>query len=154
MTTVHRENGRIAAYTKGAPEKIVERCTHALGNGQSAALAREEILAMAERMASDGLRVIGVAYRDWDSVPAPLAGEHLESGLTFLGLVGMIDPPRPEVKEAVQLCKTAGITPVMVTGDHPATARATALRLGILSEGGKILTGQEMSRLSPAEFER
>jgi Ca2+-transporting ATPase len=95
-----------------------------------------------------------VAYRHWDSVPTELASAQLESELIFLGLVGMIDPPRPEANEAVKLCKTAGITPVMVTGDHPATARAIALRLGILGEGGKVLTGQELSRLSADEFER
>ncbi len=153
MTTMHRESTRIVAYTKGAPEKIIERCMHALQDGQTVPLAVQEVLDVAERMAAEGLRVIGVAYRHWDSMPAQLASADLESNLIFLGLVGMIDPPRPEVNEAVRLCKTAGITPVMVTGDHPATARAIASRLGILGEGGKVLTGQEMSRFSPAEFE-
>ncbi len=154
MTTMHREGAGIVAYTKGAPEKIIERCVQALQGGRSASFAAQEILETAERMAAEGLRVIGVAYRRWEAVPSPLASEHLESGLVFLGLVGMIDPPRPEVAEAVRLCKTAGITPVMVTGDHPATARAIASRLGILAEGGRVVTGQEMSRLGPAEFER
>lgn len=154
MTTMHREEPRIVAYTKGAPEKIIERCMHVLQNGQNAVLAAREILDVAERMAAEGLRVIGVAYRHWDSVPTQLTSAHLESDLIFLGLVGMIDPPRPEAAEAVKLCKTAGITPVMVTGDHPATARAIASRLGILSEGGKVLTGQEMSRLGADEFQR
>ena len=95
-----------------------------------------------------------MAYRRWDAVPGELASESLEQGLVFVGLVAMIDPPRPEVAEAVRLCKTAGITPVMVTGDHPATARAIAARLGILAEGGKVVTGQQMSRLAPGEFER
>ena len=90
----------------------------------------------------------------WGDVPGELASETLEQDLVFVGLVGMIDPPRPEVAEAVRLCKTAGITPVMVTGDHPATARAIAVRLGILDEGGKVLTGQQMSRLAAGEFER
>jgi Ca2+-transporting ATPase len=154
MTTLHREGRGIAAYTKGAPEKIVERCTRALAGGRAGPLAADEILAMAERMAAAGLRVIGVAYRHWDGVPGELVSEHLEKDLVFLGLVGMIDPPRPEVAEAVHLCKTAGITPVMVTGDHPATARAIAARLGILAEDGKVLTGQAMSRLAAGEFER
>ena len=154
MTTLHREGAGVVAYTKGAPEKIIERCTRALRDSQPGPLAAEEILATAERMAAGGLRVIGVAYRNWDGVPEPLASETLEKDLVFLGLVGMIDPPRPEVAEAVRLCKTAGITPVMVTGDHPATARAIAARLGILGEGGKVVTGQEMSRLAPGEFER
>jgi Ca2+-transporting ATPase len=154
MTTFHREGQGVIGYTKGAPEKIVERCTRTLSNGQTGPLAADEILAMAERMAAEGLRVIGVACRNWDDVPGELASEKLETNLVFVGLVGMIDPPRPEVAEAVRQCKTAGITPVMVTGDHPATARAIAARLGILDEGGKVLTGQEMSRLATGEFER
>ena len=154
MTTLHREGGTIVAYTKGAPEKIVERCTRALSGGQAGSLAADEILAMAERMAAAGLRVIGVAYRSWGDVPGELASERLETDLVFVGLVGMIDPPRPEVAEAVRQCKTAGITPVMVTGDHPATARAIAARLGILDKEGKVLTGQEMSRLAAGELER
>jgi Ca2+-transporting ATPase len=154
MTTIHREGQRVVAYTKGAPEKIVERCVRALSGGQAGPLAADETLAMAERMAAAGLRVIGVACRHWDAVPGKLASETLETELVFVGLVGMIDPPRPEVAEAVRQCKTAGITPVMVTGDHPATARAIAARLGILDEGGKVLTGQQMSRLAAGEFER
>jgi len=154
MTTLHRAGSDIVAYTKGAPEKLLERCRGALQGGQIAPLAVDEILDTAERMAAEGLRVLGFAYRRWEAVPSPLASELLESDLVFLGLVGMIDPPRPEVAEAVRLCRTAGITPVMVTGDHPATARAIASRLGILAEGGKVLTGQEMSRLSSSEFGR
>ncbi len=154
MTTMHREGACIVAYTKGAPEEVIERCVHAQRDGERAPLAAKEVLQVAERMAAEGMRVIGAAYRQWESVPTALTSADLESQLIFLGLAGMIDPPRPEVNEAVQLCKTAGITPVMVTGDHPATARAIALRLGILSEGGKVLTGQEMARISPAEFER
>ncbi|HLB14066.1 MAG TPA: HAD-IC family P-type ATPase, partial [Burkholderiales bacterium] len=154
MTTFHREGQGVIGYTKGAPEKIVERCTRTLSNGQTGPLAADEILAMAERMATEGLRVIGVACRNWDDVPGELASEKLETDLVFIGLVGMIDPPRPEVAEAVRQCKTAGITPVMVTGDHPATARAIAARLGILDQGGKVLTGQEMSRLAAGELER
>jgi Ca2+-transporting ATPase len=150
MTTLHREAGGIVAYTKGAPERIVERCT----SGPAGRFHADEVLAVAERMAAEGLRVIGVARRSWDAVPGELASETLERDLVFLGLVGMIDPPRPEVAEAVRLCQTAGITPVMVTGDHPATARAIAARLGILGADGRVLTGQEMARLSPAELER
>jgi len=154
MTTLHREGQRVVAYTKGAPEKIVERCVRALSDGQAGPLAADELLAIAERMAAAGLRVIGVACRHWDGVPGELASETLETELVFVGLVGMIDPPRPEVSEAVRQCKTAGITPVMVTGDHPATARAIAARLGILGEDNKVLTGQQMSRLAAGEFER
>jgi Ca2+-transporting ATPase len=154
MTTVHRDGSRLVAYTKGAPEKLVERCRCALRDGQTVPLDVKDVLERAERMATEGLRVIGVAYRLWDRAPDPFGSEKVESELVFLGLVGMIDPPRAEVFEAVELCKSAGITPVMVTGDHPATARAIAQRLRILGEGGKVLTGQEMSRLSAADFER
>jgi P-type Ca2+ transporter type 2C len=154
MTTLHRTGAGVVAYTKGAPERIVERCTHGSSNGIVGPLVVAEVLATAERMAAEGLRVIGVAFRHLDAVPAELASESLETDLVFLGLVGMIDPPRPEVAEAVRLCKTAGITPVMVTGDHPATARAIAARLGILADDGKVLTGQGMSRLPDGEFER
>jgi Ca2+-transporting ATPase len=154
MTTFHRDGPGVIAYTKGAPEKVVERCASALRDAQATSLAAREALEMAEGMATEGLRVIGIAYRKWGGVPATLDPGEVERDLVFLGLVGMIDPPRPEATEAVQSCKTAGITPVMVTGDHPATARAIALRLGILTEGGKVVTGQEMARLGREEFER
>ena len=154
MTTAHRDHAQIITFTKGAPEKIIERCVAVERASKRDPLAAEEILETAERMAAEGLRVIGFAYRLWQSLPTPLTSEQVETELIFLGLVGMIDPPRPEVLDAVNLCKTAGIKPVMVTGDHPATARAIALRLGILSEGGKVVTGQQMSRMSSDELER
>ena len=153
MTTVHRDAAGIIAYTKGAPEKIVERCVAWQRGGERLALPREEILTAAEDMAAGGLRVIAVAYRHWDLSPEPLTSDEVEANLVFIGLVGMIDPPRPEALDAVSLCKTAGITPVMVTGDHPATARAIAARLGILADGARVMTGAEMTRLAPAALE-
>jgi P-type Ca2+ transporter type 2C len=142
MTTMHQEAGRFIALTKGAPEKVLERC------GMEAGAFFET----AEQMAAEGLRVLAFAYRHWEAAPEPLTSEHLESQLNFLGLVGMIDPPRPEVLDAVNECKTAGITPVMVTGDHPATARAIARRLGILGSEDRVLTGQGMARMPEHEF--
>ncbi|MBI2313396.1 MAG: cation-translocating P-type ATPase [Betaproteobacteria bacterium] len=153
MTTVHRNASGAIAFTKGAPEKILERCSAWCRGSDRIPLPRDEVLVTAERMAAEGLRVIAVAYRPWDAAPEPLTPEIAETSLVFLGLVGMIDPPRAEAEDAVKLCKTAGITPVMVTGDHPATARAIASRLGILAEGGKVVTGQEMARFGPGALE-
>jgi Ca2+-transporting ATPase len=154
MTTLHADGGGFVAYTKGAPEQVLERCRSGSPDDPTTPFAAAPILATAERMAAAGLRVIAVASRRWDTMPRPLSSGAVENGLAFLGLVGIIDPPRPEAAEAVRLCKTAGITPVMVTGDHPATARAIALRLGIIEQGESVLTGREMARLGPDEFQR
>jgi Ca2+-transporting ATPase len=140
MTTLHRQAGGIIAFTKGAPEQVGALCT----------AQPHPMLEQADRMAAAGLRVLAVAYRVWPALPAELAPEAVEQGLTFLGLVGLLDPPRPEAAEAVALCRSAGITPVMITGDHPATARAIAGRLGIIEDGDAVLTGSELARLSPA----
>ncbi|MGH7254855.1 MAG: cation-translocating P-type ATPase, partial [Nitrospirales bacterium] len=154
MTTLHRDGERILALTKGAPEQVLERCVAGLESpGTQEELVRN-ILERADRMAADGLRVLAVACREWGAVPADLRPEVVEQGLTFIGLVGLMDPPREEAQEAVRLCRSAGIVPVMITGDHPTTARAIASRLGILEEDGSVMTGQELSRLSLMEFER
>jgi len=108
----------------------------------------------AEQLAAQGLRVLGFALKRLPRLPDALDAATLESGLTFVGLAGLIDPPRPEAAESVAACKAAGIIPVMITGDHLATARAIASRLGIIDEGGKVLAGSELARLSLAEFER
>jgi Ca2+-transporting ATPase len=104
-------------------------------------------------MADDGLRVLAVATRLWNEVPDDLSPEHVETGLTFLGLVGMLDPPREEVRQAVSLCKSAGIRPVMITGDHPLTARSIARRIGIIDDGGTVMTCRDLDRLSLEDFE-
>ena len=105
-------------------------------------------------MASAGLRVLGIAERKWNETPGDISSENVETGLTFLGIVGMMDPPREEAKEAVSMCKTAGIIPVMITGDHPVTARAIAERLGIIGDDSKaIITGRELQQLTLEEFE-
>jgi Ca2+-transporting ATPase len=153
MTTFHRQPQGVIAYTKGAPESVLPRCASVLTAAGETPLAAAEMLENAERMAADGLRVLAVAYRAWPALPATNDANELESGMVLLGLVGLMDPPRDEAKEAVSLCKSAGITPVMITGDHPATARAIARRLGIVSDGGRVLTGAELDRLDQAEFE-
>ena len=156
MTTFHRTNDAVIAYTKGAPEKLLECCQGMQAGGDvepfAGALTPAHIASAAEEMAASGLRVMAVAYRVWPQLPGTLAVDSAETGLVFLGLVGMMDPPRPEARQAVALCRSAGITPVMVTGDHPATARAIAERLGIVQGGGRVVTGKELARLSPAEL--
>ncbi|MBV1796370.1 cation-translocating P-type ATPase [Siccirubricoccus sp. G192] len=157
MTTLHAlpAGGGVVAYTKGAPEALIERCTARLTASGLAPLDAAPLLAAAERMAAEGLRVLAIARRDWPAVPTELSPETVETGLTFVGLVGLIDPPRPEAARAVDECRSAGITPVMITGDHPLTARAIAARLGILEEGeGRALTGRELARLPDEELAR
>jgi Ca2+-transporting ATPase len=154
MTTLHQENGGLVAYTKGAPENVLQRCASLWAGDGSQPLPKEKILAAAEQMAEKGLRVLALAYRQFPEQPQMLNADSIETGLCFLGLAGLMDPPRPEAKEAVALCKTAGITPVMITGDHPATALAIAIRLGIVDDGCKVLTGSQLSRMSLEEFEK
>lgn len=154
MTTVHREGERLVAYTKGAPEKLLRQCLTEWSAEGPRPIRIDDLGEIAERMAADGLRVLALAFREWPEPPADLHSETVETGLCFLGFVGLMDPPRPEAAEAVALCKTAGIKPVMITGDHPATARTIARRLGIADEGDSVLTGEELARLSLAEFER
>ncbi len=154
MTTLHLEEGEVVAYTKGAPEGLLPRCNCQWSSTGPLALRREGILAAAERMAGEGLRVLGLAYRRFPEPPSSRSADSVETDLCFLGLVGLMDPPRPEAREAVALCKSAGITPVMITGDHPATARAIALRLGVAEADSPILTGPALARMSLHEFEK
>jgi Ca2+-transporting ATPase len=148
MTTFHREGGRFVAYTKGAPETVVGRCRTALGEDGVQPVDRDGVLAAAAKMAAEGLRVLAVARRGWDAPPEGQDTDAIEHDLTLLGLVGLVDPPRPEAKRAVALCKSAGIIPIMITGDHPVTARAIASRLGILNPGDTIMTGRDLHDLS------
>jgi Ca2+-transporting ATPase len=154
MTTLHRDGDRVVAFTKGAPERVLPLCRDGVGPSGTTALDRDAIETMAERMAADGLRVLALAVRSWPALPEPLDPAQIECGLSFVALIGLIDPPRPEARTAVELCRTAGITPVMITGDHPATARAVAARLGIVDHGGEVLTGRELARLDAEAFER
>ena len=157
MTTAHKTpEGKLVAYVKGAPEMVLERSTHVLKDGKVkkfTAEEKKEILAINERMANAALRVLGTAYKD---LPADAAkkfdDEDYESNLVFLGLSGMIDPPRDEAKEANDRCREAGIKTVMITGDHKLTAVAIAKELEML-HSDKVLTGAELDKLSDEEFE-
>lgn len=155
MTTFHKlSDNRFVSYTKGAIDVLVDKATHISTSAGLKVINAEEINKVNEKMSADGLRVIGVAMRKWDGLPDDLSPENIESELSILGLVGMMDPPREEAKEAVLLCKTAGIKPVMITGDHPTTAKAIAARLGILEDDSRaIITGRELEKLSLEEFE-
>jgi P-type Ca2+ transporter type 2C len=155
MTTFHRRgDGTLISFTKGAGEVIIERSEGVLVSGEVKPLIREEIMKINERMAADGLRVLCVAMKEWDEMPERVSPENAETGLTILGLAGMMDPPRKEAVEAVSLCRKAGIEPVMITGDHPLTAKTIAERLGILEDGAKsVITGKDLAALSQEEFE-
>jgi len=142
------------SFTKGAIEVLIDRAENIQTSEGLKAVDKNEILKISEKMAADGLRVLGIAIRGWDALPDDMSSDNVERGLTILGLVGMMDPPREEAKEAVRLCKTAGIKPVMITGDHPLTAKAIAKRLGILEDDAKaIITGKELDKLSLEQFE-
>jgi Ca2+-transporting ATPase len=149
MTTLHRDGEAILALVKGSPEGLIPLCHDQLGTAGPQPFYAQAALDAAERMAAAGLRVLAFACRKLPRVPDPLTPESVENGLTFLGLAGMLDPPRPEAREAVALCRSAGITPVMITGDHPATARTIAAKLAVIDDPGELITGVELSRLTP-----
>jgi len=155
MTTFHKwSDSRFISFTKGAIDVLIDKTGNMLGEQGVVAVDREEISRTNERMAAGGLRVLGVAMRTWNALPDDMSVANVESQLTLLGLTGMMDPPREEAKEAVSLCKRAGIHPVMITGDHPITARVIAERLGIIENDGKsVITGKELDQLSLEEFE-
>jgi len=149
MTTLHQTENGLTAYAKGAPEVILASCDFAAtaeGSQPLDAAGREKILQQAQSMASQALRVLGIAAKP----QAELATA--EKGMTFLGLVGMIDPPRPEAKAAIAVCADAGIRPVMITGDHPVTAQAVARELGLLQSGGRVVTGAELEEMSDEQL--
>lgn len=158
MTTVHKTpDGKLVAYVKGAPEIILERSSHILKDGKPKKLDEKErktILANNENMARQALRVLGVAYKELpDNAVEKIDDETVERGLVFVGLTGMIDPPREEAKEANRLCQQAGIKTVMITGDHKLTAVAIAKELGML-RSDMVLTGAELDKMSEEEFEK
>lgn len=150
MTTFHvAGNEGIVSYTKGSPEAILSNCKQTLLSSGKVVIDQTKLLKQAEIMAANGLRVLAFACRNWAALPEGDDVEEQENSLVFIGLVGLIDPPRKEAKQAVKLCKSAGITPVMITGDHPATARAIAYQLGILSSAdGRVITGADLTQLN------
>jgi Ca2+-transporting ATPase len=154
MSTLHQTTQGMLLFVKGAPEQVLAQCQGALQQDGPAALQAGNILAEAERLANEGYRVLAFAMRELAEPPHEPDAQTLERDLTFLGLAALIDPPRPEARQAVSDCRSAGITPVMITGDHPGTAMAIARRLGIVTDGEGVLTGEELAQLNDAAFAR
>ena len=155
MSTLHQTTDGVIQYTKGAPDVILSHCTHYLENGEVYPMdnrKREEILGKNREMAGQALRVLAAAFRKWTERPESNEPAYLEQQLTFVGLTGMIDPIRPEVKPAIKLCRTAGIRPVMITGDHKDTAVAIARQLGIISGPQQAITGSELDQLDDQQL--
>ncbi len=155
MSTVHQTADGIVQYTKGAPDVILNICKYALINGEVVPFTEEvkaAVVADNKRMADQALRVLAVAFRKYDSAPADFAPEALENELVFIGLTGMIDPARPEVKAAIEECRSAGITPIMITGDHKDTAVAIAMQLGIIEDASSAITGAQLDEISDEDF--
>ena len=156
MSTVHTANGQFIQYTKGAPDVIIGKCTHYLKDGEPVPMTEEyknSILTANKDMADKALRVLACAQKIWTEEPASYDAELLEESLCFLGLCGMIDPVRPEVKDAIVECRGAGIRPIMITGDHVDTAVAIAKELGIITEDTYAITGAQLNDMDDAEFE-
>ena len=155
MSTVHKSGEGFVQYTKGAPDALLSRCTHYFESGKILPMTdakRREILNSNKAMADRALRVLAVAKRDWAEKPENNAPEYLERDLVFLGLTGMIDPIRPEVKAAIAECRGAGIRAVMITGDHRDTAVAIAKELGIITDESQAVTGAELDRFSDEQL--
>ena len=156
MSTVHNKNEKIIQYTKGACEILLERSTHYLDkDGQVVPMTEEikqEVRRKNKEFADKALRLLGAAYREHDQVPENFDAENLEKDLTFIGFVGMIDPCRPEVYDAIKECRKAGIRPVMITGDHIDTAVAIGKDLGIIKDASEAITGAELDGLSEKDL--
>lgn len=157
MSTVHRaKDGTVIQYSKGAPDEILKRCTQIMKDGTVRPITEEDrksILADNKGMADKALRVLAAAQRIWEKEPESAESEYLEQNLTFIGLTGMIDPVRPEVKDAIVECKQAGIRPIMITGDHKDTAVAIAMELGIIESASQAITGAALDEMSEEELE-
>ena len=158
MTTVHKTpQNKLVAYLKGAPETVLEKCTHILEDGKEVKLTEAKInkvLQANEQLASDALRVLAMAYKQLPSASEKYEDDAIERDLVFVGLEGMIDPPRQEAIKANKTCQKAGIRTVMITGDHKLTALAVAKEVGIFREGDLVLTGIELDKLGDTEFEQ
>ncbi len=156
MSTVHSKANGFVQFTKGAPDEILKKCTHADINGEVVEMndeIRAKIMEENTRMGNKALRVFAVAYKTYDALPETIDSESLEYDMTFIGLTGMIDPVRPEVKDAIVECRTAGIKPIMITGDHINTAKAIARELGILTDDSQAMMGADIDKYSDEEFE-
>ncbi len=157
MSTVHAAGSGFVQYTKGAPDVVIGLCTHYLEDGKAVPMTEEyraEILAANKNMANRALRVLACAEKLHVEKPADLSPNVLEFDLCFVGLCGMIDPVRPEVCAAIEECRSAGIRPIMITGDHVDTATAIARELGILSDGARAVTGSQLNEMSDEDFAR
>ncbi|WP_434632226.1 calcium-transporting P-type ATPase, PMR1-type [Thermoanaerobacterium thermosaccharolyticum] len=156
MTTIHKAHGNnYKVITKGAFDNVIERCKYILKDGKIENLTdddKSKIKLENEKMGNNALRVLAISYKNTDDIPERLSSDDVEKDLIFIGLLGMIDPPREEVKDSVKICKMAGIKPVMITGDHKITAMAIAKELGILNEGDIAVTGRELEAMTDDEL--
>ncbi len=157
MSTLHKTANGVSQFTKGAPDVVIEKCTTYLKDGKVVPMTaeyRKEILAANKAMADKALRVLACAERAWDKVPTDFEPATLEQDLCFSGLCGMIDPVRPEVKDAIVECRGAGIRPIMITGDHVDTAVAIAKELGIITENTRAITGAQLNDMDDETFKK
>ena len=157
MSTVHSKDGAYIQYTKGAPDEVLKCCTKILKDGKVRDITeadRTEILKKNKEYADRALRVLACSFKELSEIPADQSPEALEKDLVFCGLVGMIDPVRPEVKAAIEECRTAGIRPIMITGDHKDTATAIAMELGIIDSPDAAITGAQLNEISDEDFEK
>ena len=158
MSTVHRtREDQIIQFTKGAPDEVLKRCAFAIKDGKKVPMTEEiraEVLKANKGLADRALRVLCAASREWSSMPESTEPEFLEKELTYVGLSGMIDPVRPEVKAAIEECREAGIRPIMITGDHKDTAVAIGMELGIISDASQAITGAQLDEISDEEFKK
>ena len=156
MSTLHPVGDSYLQYTKGAPDVVIDRCAYCLKEGQAVPMTAElkkEILQANKAMADEALRVLACAERVWTKLPENYNSDEMETQMCFTGLCGMIDPVRPEVKDAIARCREAGITPIMITGDHVDTAVAIAKELGILTDGVRAITGAQLNEMDDETFE-
>lgn len=157
MSTVHSKDGAYIQYTKGAPDEVLKCCTKILKDGKIRDITeadRTEILKKNKEYADRALRVLACSFKELSEIPADQSPEALEKDLVFCGLVGMIDPVRPEVRAAIEECRTAGIRPIMITGDHKDTATAIAMELGIIDSPDAAITGAQLNEISDEDFEK
>ena len=149
MTTIHKIGNKYRIITKGAPDVIIEKCSNMMNEQEVKDMKNSNL-----KMAQKALRVIAVGYKDLDSLPSKIDTDTIEKDLIFVGLIGMIDPPREGVKEAVETCRKAGIKTVMITGDHIETAKAIATKIEIFKTGDKAISGKDLDKMPQSELER